>query len=69
MLMIVPWGMAGADKSPFVKVMEILNIPGAASVMNFVVLIAALSAMNSQLYISTHDVLTFKRWLCAKEIR
>lgn len=61
MLMIVPWGMAGTDKSPFVKVMEILNIPGAASVMNFVVLIAALSAMNSQLYISTRMVFSLSR--------
>lgn len=61
MLMIVPWGMAGADKSPFVKVMEILNIPGAASVMNFVVLIAALSAMNSQLYISTRMMFSLSR--------
>ncbi|WP_249646034.1 MULTISPECIES: amino acid permease [unclassified Lysinibacillus] len=61
MLMIVPWGMAGADKSPFVKVMEILNIPGGASMMNFVVLIAALSAMNSQLYISTRMMFSLSR--------
>jgi L-asparagine transporter-like permease len=53
MLMIVPWKMAGIDKSPFVKVMEILNIPGASGIMNFIVLTAALSAMNSQLYAST----------------
>ncbi|MGG3833986.1 amino acid permease [Geobacillus thermocatenulatus] len=53
MLMIVPWKAAGIDKSPFVKVMEILNIPGASGVVNFIVLTAALSAMNSQLYAST----------------
>ncbi|WP_374718303.1 amino acid permease [Neobacillus sp.] len=53
MLMIVPWKSAGVDKSPFVKVMEILNIPGASGIMNFIVLTAALSAMNSQLYAST----------------
>ncbi len=61
MLMIVPWGMAGIDKSPFVKVMEIMNIPGAAAIMNFVVLIAALSAMNSQLYISTRMMFSLSR--------
>ncbi|MEV9641650.1 amino acid permease [Mammaliicoccus sciuri] len=61
MLMIVPWNMAGADKSPFVKVMEIVNIPGAAAIMNFVVLIAALSAMNSQLYISTRMMFSLSR--------
>ncbi|MGJ7911886.1 amino acid permease [Neobacillus sp. LXY-1] len=53
MLMIVPWKSAGIDKSPFVKVMEILNIPGASGIMNFIILTAALSAMNSQLYAST----------------
>ncbi|GED32936.1 amino acid permease [Brevibacillus centrosporus] len=53
MLLIVPWQTAGVDKSPFVKVMEILNIPGASGIMNFIILTAALSAMNSQLYAST----------------
>ncbi|MEG0439838.1 MAG: amino acid permease [Solibacillus sp.] len=61
MLMIVPWGAAGVDKSPFVKVMEIVNIPGAAAIMNFVVLVAALSAMNSQLYISTRMMFSLSR--------
>ena len=56
MLMIVPWQSAGIDKSPFVKVMEILNIPGASGIMNFIVLTAALSAMNSQLYASTRMI-------------
>lgn len=61
MLMIVPWTAAGVDKSPFVKVMEIVNIPGAAAIMNFIVLIAALSAMNSQLYISTRMMFSLSR--------
>lgn len=61
MLMIVPWGAAGVDKSPFVKVMEIVNIPGAAAIMNFVVLVAALSAMNSQLYVSTRMMFSLSR--------
>ncbi|MGE7602112.1 amino acid permease [Peribacillus sp. NPDC097675] len=56
MLMIVPWQEAGVDVSPFVKVMEILNIPGASGIMNFIILTAALSAMNSQLYASTRMV-------------
>lgn len=56
MLMIVPWQEAGVDISPFVKVMEILNIPGASGIMNFIILTAALSAMNSQLYASTRMV-------------
>ncbi len=61
MLMIVPWGGAGIEKSPFVKVMEIVGIPGAAGVMNFVVLVAALSAMNSMLYVSTRMMFSLSR--------
>ncbi|NWQ41675.1 amino acid permease [Bacillus sp. EB106-08-02-XG196] len=53
MLMIVPWKSTGVEESPFVKVMELLNIPGASGIMNFIILTAALSAMNSQLYAST----------------
>ncbi|MDF0726028.1 amino acid permease [Cytobacillus sp. S13-E01] len=61
MLAIVPWAGAGIEKSPFVKVIEIMNIPGAAGIMNFVVLVAALSAMNSQLYITTRMMFSLSR--------
>lgn len=61
MLAIVPWTEAGADKSPFVKVMEIIGIPGAAAILNFVVLVSALSAMNSQLYITTRMMFSLSR--------
>jgi L-asparagine transporter-like permease len=61
MLAIVPWTAAGKDQSPFVKVMEAVHVPGAAGVINFVVLIAALSAMNSQLYITTRMMFSLAR--------
>ncbi|GMX61206.1 amino acid permease [Paenibacillus elgii] len=61
MLMIVPWKSAGIDKSPFVKVMEIYNIPGASGIMNFIILMAALSAMNSQIYASTRMMFSLSR--------
>lgn len=61
MLAIVPWSSAGTDKSPFVKVMEAINIAGAPGFINFVVLIAALSAMNSQLYITTRMMFSLSR--------
>ena len=53
MLAIVPWTQAGHEESPFVKVMTAVNISGASGVVNFVILIAAISAMNSQLYITS----------------
>ncbi|URM31494.1 amino acid permease [Cytobacillus firmus] len=61
MLMLVPWKSAGVEESPFVKVMEILQIPGASGIMNFVILTAALSAMNSQLYASTRMMYSLSR--------
>nr|WP_263324486.1 amino acid permease [Neobacillus sp. Marseille-Q6967] len=61
MLMIVPWHMAGIEESPFVKVMELLNIPGASGVMNFIVLTAALSSMNAQFYASSRTLYSLSR--------
>jgi len=60
-LAIVPWSEAGQSGSPFVKVMEVLGIPGAAGVINFIVLVAALSAMNSMLYITTRMMFSLSR--------
>jgi L-asparagine transporter-like permease len=60
-LAVVPWTVAGVDESPFVKVMRALRVPGAAAIFNFVILIAALSAMNSQLYITTRMMFSLSR--------
>jgi amino acid transporter, AAT family len=60
-LAIVPWSAAGTVKSPFVTVMEAIHIAGAPAVINFVVLVAALSAMNSQLYITTRMMFSLSR--------
>jgi L-asparagine transporter-like permease len=60
-LAIVPWPAAGIDESPFVKVMRAVHLPGAAGVFNFVILAAALSAMNSQLYITTRMMFSLSR--------
>jgi L-asparagine transporter-like permease len=60
-LAIVPWTSAGVDESPFVKVMRALRVPGAAGIFNFVILVAALSAMNSQLYITTRMMFSLAR--------
>jgi L-asparagine transporter-like permease len=61
MLAIVPWNLVGHEESPFVKVMAAVNIPGASGIVNFVILIAALSAMNSQLYITTRMMFSLSR--------
>lgn len=60
-LAIVPWTAAGVEESPFVKVMRALGVPAAAGILNFVILVAALSAMNSQLYITTRMMFSLAR--------
>jgi amino acid transporter, AAT family len=62
-LAIVPWNImaSGVTGSPFVRVMVRTHIAGAAGVVNFVILIAALSAMNSQLYITTRMLFSLSR--------
>lgn len=50
-----------AGGSPFVTAMNDVGIPWADSILNFVVLVAALSAMNSQLYISTRMMFSLAR--------
>jgi len=60
---LVPWTeLIGANaSSPFVTVMQIVGIPYADSVLNFIVIVAALSAMNSMLYISTRILFSLSR--------
>jgi L-asparagine transporter-like permease len=53
MLAIVPWSESNTATSPFVTVMLEIGVPGGASILNAVIVIAALSAMNSQLYTAT----------------
>jgi L-asparagine permease len=50
LVMVLPWTDYSAGESPFVTVFARLGVPGAASIMNGVVLTAALSATNSGLY-------------------
>jgi len=60
-LALVPWPSVGTQESPFVRVMRLLGIPAAAGVCNLVILIAALSAMNSQLYITSRTLFSLAR--------
>ncbi|MHA7304254.1 amino acid permease [Arthrobacter sp. TMN-49] len=60
-LAIAPVSKILAGDSPFVTVMQVIGIPFADSLINIVVIIAALSAMNSQLYISTRMMFSLAR--------
>ncbi|WP_313810557.1 amino acid permease [Glutamicibacter sp.] len=60
-LAIAPVSAILEGGSPFVTVMQVVGIPYADSILNFVVIVAALSAMNSQLYVSTRMMFSLSR--------
>jgi len=47
---LLPYDQAGVSESPFVEVFDIVGVPYAADIMNFVVITALLSVGNSGLY-------------------
>ena len=53
---IVPWNQVSSVESPFVQVFNIAGIPGAAHVMNFVLVTAVLSAANSGIYATSRTL-------------
>jgi L-asparagine transporter-like permease len=62
---VVPWTsiQPGGDvtASPFVRVFQLMHIPAAMHLMNFVVLTAALSSMNCDLYLATRMMFSLAR--------
>jgi L-asparagine transporter-like permease len=61
---IVPWTETGAKivtQSPFVRVFEYSGIRHAAGIMNFVVLSAALSSMNTNVYLCSRMLFSLSR--------
>jgi len=55
---LLPWNSANILKSPFVAVLEHLGIPSAAQIMNFTILTAVLSCLNSGLYTNSRMLLS-----------
>ena len=50
-LAVVPWTDIHAPESPFTHALEVMGIPGASQIMNFIILTAVLSCLNSCFYI------------------
>lgn len=64
MLAMTPWnrtGGASVGGSPFVRAFATAGIPYAASIMNLVVITAALSSANTNLYLSTRMLFSLSR--------
>ena len=58
---MTPWNELGIGESPFVSVLRRVRVPGAAGVMNFVVLTAALSSANANLYVIVRTAFSLAR--------
>ncbi len=62
---VIPWTQiqpgASITVSPFVRVFDVMHVPAAAHIVNFVVLTAALSGMNCALYLATRMVFSLAR--------
>ena len=50
---ILPWNDPSLMERPYVSVLEVLQVPGAATGMNLIILTAVLSALNSGLFASS----------------
>lgn len=55
------WTTLGVDESPFVRVLAATGVSAAAGLMNFVVLSAALSSSNANLYLITRTLFSLAR--------
>jgi L-asparagine transporter-like permease len=62
---IVPWNQvqpgAAVTASPFVRVFSLIGIPAAAHIVNFVVITAAASSMNCNLYLVSRMMFSLAR--------
>jgi AAT family amino acid transporter len=62
---IIPWTQTGGSvtvtESPFVKVLSISGIPHAAGIMKFVIISAALSGMNTNVYLCSRMLFSLSR--------
>jgi len=65
LIAIVPWNQIqpGSDvnASPFVRVFSLIGIPAAAHIVNFVVITAAASSMNCNLYLCSRMLFSLSR--------
>ncbi|MCW2258044.1 histidine transporter [Providencia alcalifaciens] len=50
LMCIYPWNQIGQNGSPFVQIFSSLNIASAANILNLVVITAAISAINSDIF-------------------
>jgi AAT family amino acid transporter len=65
LIAIAPWNQiqpgSNLTASPFVKVFQLIGVPAAAHIVNFVVITAAASSMNCNLYLTSRMIFSLAR--------
>ena len=61
MVLVLPWDNEGLSSSPFVAVLTEAGIPGADVLMNVVIVLALLSALNANIYGSSRMLFSLAR--------
>ena len=61
LMALVPWREISPERSPFVRTFEMMGIASAADLMNVVVLTAALSSINTNLYLTSRMLFSLAR--------
>jgi len=60
-LCVVPWNSVVPGESPFIAALDRIGIPAAADVMNFIVVTAVLSCLNSGIYVASRMLFSLAR--------
>jgi len=58
---VMPWNRVGVTESPFVTVFRMVGIPAATGLLSFVILTAALSGANANLYSASRMLFSLAR--------
>lgn len=72
---VVPWDSIVPGNSPFATVLATMQVPGGATIMNAIVLVAVLSCLNSGLYVTSRVLFALAargdapQWLVAVDRR
>lgn len=61
LVLVLPWGKAGVSSSPYVDAFNILGGPIIGNIMNFVVLTAALSCIDTGVYATSRMLFSLSR--------
>lgn len=67
-LTIVPWNNLDGSKSPFVTIFEYIGIPYSTNILNFVVISASISAINSDVFSASRMIYSMSKRNHAPEI-